>query len=94
MNRKKNCLVCSSVLLTALFIFSSFTVASVESTANKPAGWLEPLDIGNPLMIKCFSGSLVEFVADCPLPNSCDTLRMENNTLICSNPNDWNQERN
>jgi hypothetical protein len=85
-NWKKNSLFCSSLLLMVFFIFSLFSIASAQYTTNsQPAQGLEPLDIGNPLKIKCFSGSFVEFVSDCPIPNSCNSLRMENGTLICSN---------
>ena len=43
-----------------------------------------PLDLGNELKIKCFSGLFAEFVADCSSPNTCQVLRISgNNTLEC-----------
>lgn len=82
----KHSLVHSGLLMSLFLILSLYSVAAAQQTkTNAITYWLEPLDLGKQLKIQCSSGSLVEFVADCPLTNSCKSLRMENNTLICTN---------
>lgn len=72
--------------MTLFLILSLYSVAAAQQTkTNAIAYWLEPLDLGKQLKIQCSSGSLVEFVSDCPLTSSCNSLRMDNDTLICTN---------
>jgi hypothetical protein len=84
----KHSLVYSGLLMSLFLILSLYSVAAAQQTkTNAITYWLEPLNLGKQLKIQCSSGSLVEFVADCPLTSSCNSLRMENDTLICTNSN-------
>lgn len=78
--------VYSGLLLSVFLILSLYSLAAAQQAkTNGITYWSEPLDFGKQLKIQCSSGSLVEFVSDCPLTNSCNSLRMENDTLICTN---------
>lgn len=81
----KHSLVYSCLLLSVFLIISLSPLAVAQQSKIKGISyWSEPLDLGKQLKIQCSSGSLVEFVSDCPLTSSCNSLRMENDTLICA----------
>jgi hypothetical protein len=81
----KHSLVYSGLLMSVFLILPLYSVAAPQQAkTNAITYWLEPLDLGNQLKIQCSSGSLVEFVSDCPLANACNSLRMENDTLVCT----------
>jgi hypothetical protein len=65
-----------------LFVASGGSVYPQNLTSQVQS--FGPLDLGNELKIKCFSGLFAEFVADCSSPNTCQSLKMSgNNTLEC-----------
>jgi hypothetical protein len=74
-----------AVCLIPSFIIPSYTVfAYTQNLSSQITQLFVPLDLGNRLKIKCFNGSIVEFVSDCTSPKACQSLLdLGNNTLEC-----------
>jgi hypothetical protein len=70
-----------TIIFYILITFSSSVYA--QNVSGYISNWFEP-NLGNELKIRCFNGSLVEFVADCSSPSTCQSLRLlENDMLEC-----------
>lgn len=77
-----NCGIFISIL--TVLIITSGSSAYAQNLTSEIIQSFEPIDLGNELKIKCFSGLFAEFVVDCSSPNRCQASRiLGNNTLEC-----------